>query len=215
MPIQGCGNVVDYVKKWIMSLRPDHLFLESSALLYFCGWLWLSVSTAVIPLRQFARRQFGVAIGIVLILSATIWGYLFIGILAAGQNPVQVPLTVELLLIVIMATTYFPLKPWSSHPVDGTAKFVRTARIELVAVLIGLPIAGMAILAPFVSDISLWSLFISETYPVILVLIVALAIYRIAVCEPKIGRYLLAALVVLTALATTYVMLLTTLVVAV
>jgi|SRR5579864_5224344 len=123
-----------------MNLRPDYLFLQSSALIYFCGWLWLSISTAVIPVRQFAHRQLGVTIGIVLVLSALIWGYLFIEILAAGLNPIEVPLTTELILIVVMATTYFPLKPWSSHPVDSAPQFVRVARIELIAVLIGLPL---------------------------------------------------------------------------
>ena len=47
------------------------------------------------------------------------------------------------------------------------------------------------------------------------VLIVGLALYTIAVCEPKIGRYLLAALVVLMALASAYIMMFTILVSAV
>ncbi|MHB8630155.1 MAG: hypothetical protein ACYDEO_28640 [Aggregatilineales bacterium] len=139
-------------------------------------------------------------------MSALIWCYLFLIILAAGLNPIQVPLATDLLLIVIMAITHFPLRPWSGHPVDGTPQFVHVARIELVVVLIGLPIASTAIIAPFGSAITTMLPTLVGEIPAVCILIVGLALYWIAVCEPKIKRYLLAALAVLIALATTYIM---------
>ena len=198
-----------------MNLRPDYLFLQSSALIYFCGWLWLSVSTAVIPVRKFAKRPLGVAVGIVLVVSAVVWGYLFIDILAVGLNPIEVPLTTELILIVVMATTYFPLKPWSSHAVEGTPQFVRVARIELVAVLIGLPIASTAIIVPFGFQITATLPTLVGDNPVLCVLIAGLALYWIAVCQPRIRLFLLGAFAVMIALATTYIMMFTILIAAV
>jgi hypothetical protein len=105
-----------------MNLRPDHLFLQSATLLYFCSWLWPGVLTAALPVRPFAQRQIGSAL----------------------------------------------------------------------------------IVAREASDMVAWFPVLIGKYSLLCILMVGLAIYVLAVCQPKVGNYLRTVCGVFLALAATY-----------
>jgi hypothetical protein len=190
-----------------MNFRPDHLFIQFFALNYFCSWLWLGVSTGIVPVRDIARRPIAIAVGIVLIGNAAIWVYLAALILMAGASPFHLAVTIDLGLIVAMATAYFPLKPWSSHPATSDANFVRMGRIELAVLVIGLPIGSLFVDSSFVTEFLEWFRPVIEMYPVITCLTVGLAICWLIASKPPQRRvYLLLVGVVLIALVTTYLM---------
>src|SRR5579859_6994053 len=143
----------------------------------------------------------------VLIGSAAIWVYLAVLILMAGAYPFHLAETIDLVLIVAMATAYFPLSPWRSRPMANAPNFVRLGRIELAVLVVGLPIGSLFVDAPFGVEIGAWFQPLVEMYPIITCLIVGLAIcWFIASKPPQRWGYLLLVGVVLIALVTTYLM---------
>src|SRR5579872_5000177 len=113
-----------------MKLEPDDLLVQSLTLIYFCATLWFGVSTPLIPVRQFARQQVGIVIGIVLIACAMGWCYLFFAVLHAQISTLYGPLLYEVLLILAVAITYLPIKPWRKRSRRSGSRALRVARAE-------------------------------------------------------------------------------------
>jgi len=198
-----------------MSLQPDRLFLQSATLIYFSGWLWLAYSIRLFPVRSIAQRPLAFVIGLTLSGSTVIWGYLIISILIeTGINPFRLSLTTEFLLIMALAASYFPLKPWHGTLVASIPPLVRMARLELIGLLVVIPIGSMFLIAPIGVDILGWLPSLIDTNTVLCGVVATLAIVIVLVSDSNANRYafLFSTGIMLMALATTYIVMVTALV---
>ncbi len=200
-----------------MIFPPDQLFLQSATIIYFSGWLWLLCSLGLVSIRPGAWPWFSSVIGLVLLVTALGWVYLIIFILIeAGANPFRLPLSLELILIAVIGVTYVPLAPWrQDRPTNvmmNIPPFVRTARLELIGLLVILPIVSLISLAPFGAAITGWFPSLLGSNPALFGLIGVLLILTIGLTKPAIRNYLILIGFMLIILGTTYLVMVAALV---